>query len=277
MLIATRTVAKAKMSININGFQIPFENAPDSMQRFVRPAIFSTEDEIYELQKIGTALLCQYHGLSLAITTQHQTGTGGLGKPLAEKFVVMAEKNSKKLAVPPTAIYTPKIDDENFQSLNDLQLYDYHNQFADHSIQALNLRLVLWSDSQHAGRDYSFVVGYPTESHIIKLVDDEDVGARVLGYVSQWIRQDLQADTEQKLDKENRNIFIKHLNSTRMSINPDGLSGAPVFSIVKDSNNDRHLLFEGLVTDAKDDRFAVYPSQHIKRALDQIADQSALS
>ena len=83
-------------------------------------------------------------------------------------------------------------------------------------------------------------------------------------------RQDLQPDGPSLMDVENRNMFIKHSESTRLSVNPDGLSGSPVFSIVHDAKSDRHLRFDGIVTDARIDRFAVYPSVNIRNFLDQI-------
>jgi len=46
MAIPTWATAQANMSVCINGAFIPFNNAPDSMHRFVRPAMFSTGDDI---------------------------------------------------------------------------------------------------------------------------------------------------------------------------------------------------------------------------------------
>lgn len=74
------------------------------------------------------------------------------------------------------------------------------------------------------------------------------------------------------MDVENRDIFIKHDGSTRQNIEPDGLSGSPVFSIVCDVSSDRHLRFDGIVTDARGDRFAVYPSVYIRNFMDEIIE-----
>lgn len=118
--------------------------------------------------------------------------------------------------------------------------------------------------------DYSFVIGYPTESHRIELdLQDE---TQLSEFTMRWIRQDLQRSDSAPMDTENRLIFVKHEQSTRLSINPDGLSGSPVFSIVHDQLTDRHLRFEGIVTNARDDRFAVLPSAHIRPMLDGIVD-----
>lgn len=269
MILPTRLAAKAKLSVEVNDVYMFFELAPDAIHRFVRPALFSTGDDIFELRKFGTALICRYRGIELAITTLHQTDNNGVDKPKANNFVIITKDEINTVAVPPKLIHTPDIDDIEFKSLEDLQFFDYHDQFSKKSISSLNLNTVYWSNDHHEGRDYSFVLGYPTESDDLELVNDDEVGARVKEYVSKWIRQDLQVDTPKPLDTEHRNMFIKHPDSNRISIDPDGLSGSPVFSIIK-KGNERHLLFEGIVTNAKGDRFAIYPSLYIKQMLDKV-------
>jgi hypothetical protein len=46
------------MSVGVNGTFIPFKIVPDTMQRFVRPALFSAGHEVWELRTFGTAFLC---------------------------------------------------------------------------------------------------------------------------------------------------------------------------------------------------------------------------
>ena len=119
--------------------------------------------------------------------------------------------------------------------------------------------------------DYSFLIGYPTDSQIINLNDD----GQLIGTVNRWIRQDLRPDEPKRLDIENRNIFVKDERSNRLSVDPDGLSGSPVFSIVHDVAGDRHLRFDGIVTHARSDRFAVYPSVHIRDLMELIVSDRA--
>ncbi len=105
------TLANAKMSVCVNGAYIPFKNTPDTMQRFVRPALFSTGDEVWELRTFGTALICRYRNLYLAVTTGHQVGDGNL-KPSPEKFVVLATDGQRTLAIPPKSVRKPRIGEE---------------------------------------------------------------------------------------------------------------------------------------------------------------------
>lgn len=259
------------MSVSINGTYVPFKNAPDTMHRFVRPALFSTGDELFELRFFGTAFLGSYRGWRFAISTAHQTEVAS-GAPPAEKFVVVVKSGDQNLAVPPSNLHIPVIENPTHQSLRDLTFFEYGHEPA--RTVHLDLTNVYWSDAEDVAVDYSFLIGYPSTSTIIDL--DPDDPTRLSNFTMRWIRQDLEAAEPQLLDTEHRNIFVKHERSTRDSIDPDGLSGSPVFSIVRYGDNDRFVRFDGIVTNANGDRFAVYPSVTIRDMLDHIIEQKGV-
>lgn len=258
------------MSVPINGIYVPFKNAPDSIHCFIRPALFSTGDELFELRFFGTAFLCKYRGLNLAISTAHQTDVSR-GAPPAEKFVVVVKSGGQNLAIPPTNLHIPVIEGLTHRSLQDLTFFEYGHE----PMRTVHFDLadVYWSDAQDVAVDYSFLIGYPSTSNIIEL-DPEDP-TRLSHFTMRWIRQDLEASAPQPLDTEHRAIFVKHKRSTRDSIDPDGLSGSPVFSIVKHRGNERSIRFDGIVTNANGDRFAVYPSVYVRDMLDHMVAQRA--
>jgi hypothetical protein len=180
---------------------------------------------------------------------------------------VIVDKDGKRLAVPPSSLHVPRVEEE-FRSLSDLIFFDYSKVSHDHRTSHLDITDMFWSDSMGIVSDYSFVIGYPAQSVGIEFdLEDE---TKLAEFTLRWIRQDLQHAETAPMDPENRLIFTKHERSTRLSINPDGLSGSPVFSIVHDRQNDRHLRFDGIVTNAREDRFAVLPSEHIRAMLDGI-------
>jgi hypothetical protein len=205
-----------------------------------------------------------------ALATAHQVDTGR-GAPSPETFVVVVEHAGKRLAVPPSSVHRPRVDDEGARSLADLAFFDYAQVGAGRKSPHLNLTNVFWSDASQVIADYSFVIGYPSGSAKIGL-DLEDQ-TKLTEFTMRWIRQDLQRSDGAPMDPENRLMFVKHERSTRLSIDPDGLSGSPTFSIVHDSIKERHLRFEGIVTHAKGDRFAVLPSAYIRPVLDAIVDE----
>ncbi|MBB4219234.1 hypothetical protein FHT79_006465 [Rhizobium sp. BK212] len=269
-MIPTWKIAEAKLSVEINGTFVPFKQAPDSLQRFVRPALFSTGEEKWELEFFGTSFLGKYRGWHFGLATGHQTDTL-TGAPQAEKFVVLAEVSGRTLAIPPKNLHIPSVEHDQDQALRDLVFFDYGDVDPNHRGSHLELTKVLWSDD--AGEpDYAFLVGYPTHSTLTAL-DPNDYSA-LSSFTARWIRQDLQGAKSQPLDTEHRNIFVKHERSTRLSIEPDGLSGSPVFSITRSANAERFLRFEGIVTNARGDRFAVYPSVYIRDMLDDIVGKA---
>lgn len=254
------------MSVLVNDTYLPFTSAPDQMQRFVRPAVFSTGHELFELRVFGTAMMASYRGWDFAITTAHQVDAAR-GAPAAESFVVIVEKDGKRLAVPPSSLHVPRVE-EDFRSLGDLVFFDYSRVSHDHRTLHLDITDIFWSDSTGIVSDYSFVIGYPAES--VRIEFDLEDETKLAEFTLRWIRQDLQRVDNAPMDPEHRLIFTKHEGSTRLSINPDGLSGSPVFSIVHDRQKDRHLRFDGILTNAREDRFAVLSSEHIRPMLDGI-------
>lgn len=270
MAITTFDEAAAMMSVRVNGAYVRFKSTPDTLQRFVRPALFSTGHETFELRYFGTAFLARYRGWNFGLTTAHQSSGGDA--PEAEKFVVVIESGGQRLAVPPSAITRPKFP-TGMETLEDLTFFDYEKVDAGRRPEHLDLSGVCWSDTSKITADYSFLVGYPSRS--VRMEFDESDEGKLTEFVLGWVRQDLQVGSPQALDTENRDIFVKHERSTRLSIEPDGLSGAPVFSLVCDSANERHLRFDGIITNANGDRFAVYPSALIRKVLDSIIDASA--
>lgn len=257
------------MSVGINGTYVPFESAPDSMHRFVRPALFATGDDVWELRFFGTAFLATFHGWNFAMVTAHQTDVAK-GAPAADQFVVVIKSGNRHLAVSPSSLHRPVVDGEDRKSLRDLTFFDYSRSSAktDH----LDLSSVFWSDAADISADYSFLIGYPSSSAIVE-VDPADDG-KLSNFTMRWIRQDLEEDEPRPLDVEHRTIFVKHERSTRKSVEPDGLSGSPVFSIIKDTGNNRNLRFDGIVTHANGDRFAIYPSVYIRDMLEQQAQEN---
>lgn len=101
MTAPTWTIAQMKMSVLVNGIAVPFKALPDTMQRFVRPALFSTGDEVFELRVFGTALMARYRGWDFALATAHQVDTKR-GAPSAQSFVVVRAR--RQAARPPPTV-----------------------------------------------------------------------------------------------------------------------------------------------------------------------------
>jgi hypothetical protein len=56
-----------------------------------------------------------------------------------------------------------------------------------------------------------------------------------------------------------------------MGLDPDGISGSPVFTVFEDESGERHLLIEGMITDASlSGVLAVYDAEPMRRLLDKI-------
>lgn len=259
--------AESKLGVPINGVIIPMASVPQAVMRFVRPAAFWTGDETWELQFSGTIFIGHYRRKTIAIASGHQAEESP-SSPSPRDLVILSHEGERIRAVSPHTIARPLVPKEEHFSLCDLCVYVFDENSSTIKHEKMQLDDVFWSDKTTKSADYSFLIGYPTDSRIIETTD-EGVPIR---FVNRWIRQDLQHAEPRLLDIENRNIFVKHEDSTRLSVNPDGLSGSPVFSIQADSKSNRNICFEGIITDAVGDRFAVYPSIYIKEFIDHLID-----
>jgi hypothetical protein len=56
------------------------------------------------------------------------------------------------------------------------------------------------------------------------------------------------------------------------AIDPDGMSGAPVFFIYLEDRKEAHLGFAGMVTDARIERYMVYDGALIRQVVDAFID-----
>ncbi|QFU32349.1 ParB N-terminal domain-containing protein [Brevundimonas sp. Bb-A] len=93
----------------------------------------------------------------------------------------------------------------------------------------------------------------------------------------QWVKVHLQpAAATHPFDPENRIILEPDPKAPTTLSNPDGLSGAPVFFVWQDNNNQAWLGLAGMVTNARIDRFAVYSTIYIRTALQQHVDAAAV-
>lgn len=267
---STSTATKEpKLCVHINGEPTAANNIPGRISKFVRPALFTNYNTHWEARIFGTSFFCKYRGLHLAIVTNHQVGDGDK-KPLAENFFALEQNEDGAFTKTPKAKYHPLFDKEEDASLQDLCIFEFDNELADGKIASLDLDSTSWPTNSQQIAAYSFLIGYRSEAFDAE-IDEE---GKCCHFKFRWTHLHIAETTSGLMDTENRIIFKKHPKSAQSSGEPDGLSGSPVFSIVCDAAHCCHLRFDGIVTNAREDRFAVYPSTIIRDVLDKIADAS---
>ena len=67
--------------------------------------------------------------------------------------------------------------------------------------------------------------------------------------------------------------MVQDPKADQETIDPDGMSGAPVFFISLDASSQAHLGFAGMITHARDRRYLIYDGAHLRCVVDSYIDQ----
>lgn len=265
--------ARAKLSVMINDVFIPLNNAPDALKRYVTPAFFHHEGEAaFDLTAPGTAFLFRYRNRNFGICTGHQLGTGNnVVKP--EQFTLLADDN---LGISPNQVGRVKMGDPKHKNLEDIFIAEYAHQRGEHDMRPLFIDLDLEINLQNVRPELVqavFTIGFPTCARDGDFeLDDEGVPVKWM-VKARWVKIYLRVDEAKQLDTENRIAMVLDERANQEPIDPDGMSGSPVFFIGKTDDHNAFLGFVGMITDAGNGRYMIYDAAIIRQVLDAYIDK----
>lgn len=266
--------ARVKLSVPINGLWIGFNNIALALRRFVTPALFHHEgQEVFDLSSAGTAFLVRYRARNFGICTRHQLGTG-TGAVSMEQFTVLADGG--KLGLSPNRVSRVRMEASEHKNLEDLFVADYADERDGRDLRSLFLEIDLSVNLRKVSRGLlqaSFALGFPTFARDGEVELDEHGMPVKWATEARWVKLYLRADEARPLDVENRLPMVQDERADQETIDPDGMSGAPVFFIGKTEEHDAFLGFAGMITDAVDRRYMVYDAAILKDVLDNYIDQ----
>lgn len=278
MEVASFTVARDKLSVPVNGIHVPIKTLADSIRRFCTPAFFHHENQpVYEMSKAGSAFLLRYRGRNLAICTGHQLGHGE-HKVLPEQFAVVQEApDGKKVGLSPTTVSQPKVEEPEYANLEDLILLEYENTRGPHDLRRLFLDLDIATPLKAVARNSIktiFAIGYPTTAGEFSIKYDQDFNVTQMDMTLRWVKIYFDLAEAAPLDPENRIPLVQSERADQETIEPDGMSGSPVFFVWLDPASNAHLGFAGIVTHARGRRYMIYDGAHVRQVLDMYIDQA---
>lgn len=272
-LIDMFTLARTKFSVPINSLWISMDTLPETLQRYCAPAFFYNEDQpIFDLSARGTALLLRYHERNFAILTRHQLGKGVNALKSKDFTIGIDSTEGQKIGLTPNAVTHVVAPAED--NLEDLQICEYEDERSGRDLSPMFLKMDLKYSLDSVPKEAIkaiFLIGFPSELTEVTVPDwDEQCDEIPMTSRYKWVKLYLQhATTHRPLTPENRIMLEPHDSMQTTPTNPDGLSGAPVFFIWMDEENQAQLGLAGIITDARSDRYAVYSTVHIRSALEQ--------
>lgn len=273
------TQARAQLSVPVNSIWIAFKELPATLQRFCAPAFFHNEGEpTFDISRRGSALLVRFKDRNFAVLTRHQLGHGADAKEAREFTIGLDNSDGRKIGLTPVAVTQVQIEEIEHKNLEDFQICQYEDQRKSRDLRSLFLKM----DLEHTLESVApsdvkgiFLIGYPTEFSDIEVGDWDDEEVTMTLRLS-WLKLYLKsAASVDKWDTENRIILEPDEREANTLTNPDGLSGAPVFFVWMDAEQQVRLGLVGLVTNARTNRFAVYSAVHMRTALQQCVDSDA--
>lgn len=277
LLIDTPTLAKMKLSISVNGFYVPFKDIVRSIRRFCPPALFHYEDPVLDVSPSGSAFLFRYRGRNFGLCTRHQLGIGATAiNP--ERFMITAEEaDGRRVGLSPNRVSRVSFADPAHSNLADMFLAEFDDVRNGRNVRGLFLETELsrnFQTVQSVEIKLILSLGYPTAARNIDLQFDE-AGDEITGadITLRWVKLYLELDGPALLDPENRRPLVKHRTYEQDDVDPDGMSGAPVFFVQLDASSNAHLGFGGMITHAAGGRYAAYDGAALKQIVDGYIDQ----
>jgi hypothetical protein len=267
--------ALAKLSITINGFSVLFKNVPDAIRRFCVPAMLYSEDCVSDVAMFGSAFFFRYRGRNFALCARHQFGKG-ISARSGEDFTLMfKDADGRDMGLNPNRITKIAMKHPEHANLADLFLAEYEDQRGVHNIRSKALELDLAETLDRFDPEQVkliFAFGYPLEEAGYEFEYDDDENPVSVHVTARVLRMYLELDGPALLDTENRRPMAPDRRdpSEPGDLNGfSGFSGAPVFFLALDGNNNARLGFAGMITHARRGLYMVYDSLHIRQVVDR--------
>jgi hypothetical protein len=276
-MVASFIIARAKLSAPINGVFVAFNSVASAIRRFCTPAFFHHGNEsVFDMSKAGSALLFRYRGRNFALLSRHQLGHG-LAEVRPEQFTVtLIEPNGTKIGLSPNTVSEVKFDEEEHTNLQDLLLLEYENTRGKRNLRGLFLDLDLAHTLEtvpSASVQAIFSIGYPTAFGDINTKCDDEGIVTTMSMELRWVKLYLMVSEAAPLDPENRRPMVQDPKADQETIDPDGMSGAPVFFVWLNAASEAQLGFAGMITHARDRRFMIHDGAHLRRVVDAYIDK----
>jgi len=194
-----------------------------------------------------------------------------------EQFMVtLIEPGGDKVGLSPNAVTKVQMQNVEHSNLEDVLLLEYDDMRGTRNLRGLFLDLDLAHTLETvapASVKAIFSVGYPTAHGDVDFKIDDEGNATDMNMELRWVKLYLTPDKPAPLDPENRRPMVQDPKADQETIDPDGMSGAPVFFISLDASSQAHLGFAGMITHARDRRYLIYDGAHLRCVVDSYIDQ----
>jgi len=262
------------LTIKVNGLALRPTSIPDSILRFVRPLAFYNEDQTHELSFSGTSLRFRMGNRNFLLCSRHQLTNHG--RRPEDIVIVLDVGNGQRVAINPNevgqAVLGPEADVDDAY-LADMLIAEYaprstERDLSPHFLQMDLLNVPDLRAMVASSIDAIFTLGFPTSDTDYSTFYDDDFNVTGVDIVSRWWKLYFRQDDANVWDKRGLVPLEPARSEDPLPIDPDGLSGAPVFFIHGMKKRKPGLGFAGIVLRAnKRGRVNILEAEAIRRAI----------
>jgi hypothetical protein len=254
------------MSVRLGMIYVPVGDVLNLVVDFCSPLLLVNSSKEFPLSVAGSSFLISYRGRLIQLSTNHQL----LNLDRQAQEIRLIETFPDRVIVPPIAASTPGVQIPELNNMGDLVFCQYRLQNGSSLARRF---LKVWPEqfvpvpppNLHNEFVY-FFIGFPNQA----VGYDTSVDGQALEHLrSRWIRLHLSPVTKSEFAIPNR-IHFESLDAfTDVNIEPDGISGSPVFVVYQTTDRVCHIGFCGIITHANaNGNCAVYDARAIKMILD---------
>lgn len=239
--------SKVATSVKVNGVYVPANSLASFLQAYSEPALFHNPDfPEYELTRRGTIMKGRYRNRYFALVTAHQSADFRY-----EQLVIHEKSRANASSSGGCTFSTSKEGDE---SELDCRLYDFTEPVIRGALPTTGWLEFQdsWLSEDPSKADYTLLIGFPTELN--------DIDHEKRHFATQPFSAD-GAPTRSSI-KKRHSIRFHHA----LTVDPDGLSGSPVYGFFVESSGIRLALL-GITTNASRHVANYLPLSDIRRFL----------
>lgn len=262
-----------KLSIEMNGVYVPFNQVIEAWRRHCYPLLhYIPDSQGLDLGYAGSSLLLCHRGQLLQLFSNHQLENLGID---ATDVLIYRDELTDEKALGPMEIVTSTVDDVSHENLNDIKIIRYASQREPDALAARFFRNDVSSMQTLEETDPDqvvliFTVGFPLRNGRVEGdFNDESFEFENAHVFSASTKIYSQKADPIKIDPDNRLPLEIHDDfEVPPGYDFNGFSGAPVFFIWQDTEQNAHLGFAGMVTEVLfDSRLELYPGSKIQDIL----------
>ncbi len=269
------TRVKMKLSIELNGILVPLSSVVGNLQRFCRPLTFHNQCSDHDLSFSGSCLLVRHHGRNLLLCSRHQL-TNAKRRP-DEIVIVVDGEAGRRVGLNPNEVIQAVMDpssDPALADLADIMLAEYSVKQPGRNLAQhfLSLDMAATPDLPAVRPemiDAIFTIGYPTGDTSYDSNFDEEWNVTGVDIVSRWRTLSFRQAPATPWDTSGLIPLETAKDDDAPLVDPDGISGAPIFFIYGIKARKPRLGFAGIIIRAnKQGRVNILEAAKIRQVLE---------